>query len=332
MKRILSTAILSIIFVISSFGQTLTKPEFLKAGDKVAIISPSFAIYDTTTLNRACDAIRGFGLEPVLGNHVWIEQPTDKKGGRRDFYAGTLEERLDDIMWAYSNPEIKAIICSRGGYGAIQLLDRIPLSLYSMNPKWIVGYSDITNLLAASTMSGVMSIHGNMCSAFGDKKGFDEYSEAVLKLLMGKVPEYDVPASIYNIPGHAEGILVGGNAITYEVLIGTKYDFTQNEGIILFIEEVGETMHAIDRFLNTLKIQGRLQNVKGIIIGNITKTGNDMYYTDVFEMIDKFTSKLGIPVSFGLECGHGGKNWPLVIGAPVSLDVNSEGSRIRFSL
>ena len=312
---------------------SIVRPPYLKPGDKVAVLSPSYAITDSAALRRGCEVLRSWGLEPVMGKHVYLDPVKDSCGRLRNVYAGTLEERLEDIRWAYEADSIKAIICSRGGYGGIQLLPLLPLSTYSDNPKWLVGYSDITNFIAASTVAGVMSIHGNMVGAYGDRKGPDEYSEAVREMLFGRLPGYSVAHNEHDVPGHAEGTLIGGNMITLQALLGSAYDPTGLDDVILFFEEVEESMHAIDRIVNAMAVQGKLRNVRGIILGEMHKCGQElMLYKDVYEALSQITSSLGIPVCCGFPAGHGEHNMPLMMGARVSLDVTGEGSVLTYEL
>ncbi|MCQ2146649.1 MAG: LD-carboxypeptidase [Bacteroidales bacterium] len=283
-------------------------------------------------MERSCELLKEWGLEPVMGKYVLGSVVRDSKGNKLSTYAGTLEQRVEDLRWALEDDSIKAILCSRGGYGAIQLLDQIPLSTYLEHPKWIAGFSDITTLLSASTVAGVMSIHGNNAVAFAEEDGGDIYSQTLRDILFGKIPSYHVEPNKNDVPGHAEGMLVGGNMITMEALFGTEYDFTQYDGIILLIEEVEESYQALDRFLNSLALHGRIPNIKGIIVGNMRHCEKDMPYEDAYELIGEYAKKWNIPTTFGLKCGHGPDNYPLVIGATVTVDITENGSEITMNL
>lgn len=331
-KGLFLSAALFLSQVMISHAQTpCVMPPFIQAGDTVAVISPSFVIKDTSVIPRACRVIREWGFVPVLGSNAAQVHP-EYADMKFDHYAGTPYERASELRWAFESDNVKAIICTRGGYGTIQLLDLIPASYYSEHPKWLVGYSDITTILAGETMGGVMGIHGNMCSSFGGKKGADSASVAMRNLLLGKIPEYDLPPHECDRYGHAEGTLIGGNMITFEVLMDTEYDVTSLDGTILFIEEVEETMHAIDRLFQMLKLRGRIPHFNGIIMGEFTKCGKDLPYEDVEHMLMQYTAGLGIPVCNGFQSGHGKVNEPIIMGARVSMDVSPEGSRIRYIL
>ena len=177
------------------------KPDYLKSGDKVALISPSYYT-PMENVEKTADVLRSWGLDPVVGPNVG--KVVDGK------YAGTVAERVSDIRWALSDPNIKAIICNRGGYGTIQLIDQLTLAELKASPKWLVGFSDISTLHGLLTRAGVMSIHGTM-SSFLANGGTDETSTLMRDLLLGKVPRYEVPAHKQNITGMASGVLVGGN-------------------------------------------------------------------------------------------------------------------------
>lgn len=311
---------------------SIIRPPFLKTGDKVAIVSPSFAPMDTAAFNKGIKVIESWGLEPVVFDHARLDPIKDEKDHVRNFYAGTPEQRVEDLLTAFADDSIKAIICSRGGYGAIQLLDLMPMAAYSEHPKWLVGYSDITTLHSVSTLAGVMSIHGDMVTSFGCRKEPSEYSLAVRDLLFGTVPAMHLEHNEYDVEGKAEGILIGGNMVTYQATLGTKYDSSQLEDAILFIEEVDECMHLMDRFFRSLALHGRLGNIKGIIVGTMSGCREEMNYPDIYAAVSQFTKELGIPVCFGFPAGHGKKNVPLVMGATVTLDVNAAGSTITYDL
>lgn len=302
------------------------RPGSLKPGDKVAIVSPSYWMPDST-LQRALDVIRSWGLEPVVGPNVgkMEGEPLDTVA----HYAGTLEERISDLRWALESDEVKAVICTRGGYGALHMLGRLPASSFRRNPKWLVGCSDITTFHAASVAAGVQSIHGPMCSAFARGEEPDSSCLVLRDLLMGKPCDYEVEPHPGNVHGSAEGMLVGGNLITFEALFDTEWDFLNaGSDLILFIEEVGENMHAIDRLFNVLMHQKGFSHVRGIIFGDFTECPTDLPFADMEDILSRYAGGLGIPVCFGFPGGHGKVNLPLVEGSHVRLEVGPEGSRI----
>ena len=298
------------------------RPDYLQAGDKVALISPSY-FTPMENVEKTADVLRGWGLVPVVGPNVG--KIVDGQ------YAGTVAERMSDIRWALNDPSIKAIICNRGGYGTIQLIDQFTLAELKASPKWLVGFSDITTLHGLLTRAGVMSIQGTM-SSFLAKGGTDETSTLMRDLLLGKVPRYEVPAHKQNIVGKASGVLVGGNLCTFVPNVGSQADATKGKDIILFIEEVEESMHNIDRQMRILQMHGVLDRCKGIILGEFTNCGKEFTYESVEEMLHELLKEYHIPVLCGFPGGHGDVNLPLVMGANVTIDVRADGSTLQFNI
>jgi muramoyltetrapeptide carboxypeptidase len=301
-----------------------TAPAFLRKGDKVALLSPSYSTPDSNIKNTAA-ALKEWGFEPVIGKNV----------GKLDAgkYAGTAQERADDFIAALKDTSIKAILSNRGGYGTIQLVDLIDQKLVSDNPKWLIGFSDITTLHAMETKAGVMSIHGTMSSFIGKTRGTDDNSTLLRDLLKGTVPTYKVPKHKYNQTGKAEGILVGGNMATFVPLVGASdIDVFQNDGIILFMEEVGESLHNIDRMFNALELHGVMENVKGVVLGEFVDSGTDLNYETTEEMLSKYLKKYDIPVMCGFPAGHDDVNVPIVMGAKVKMDVKDDGATLSFDM
>ena len=298
------------------------KPDYLKAGDKVALISPSY-FTPMENVEKTADLLRRWGLEPVIGPNVG--KVVD---GR---YAGTVAERVNDIRWALEDPSIKAIICNRGGYGTIQLIDQLTMAELKASPKWLVGFSDITTLHGLLTRAGVMSIHGTM-SSFLAKGGTDATSTLMRDLLMGQVPRYEVPAHPQNIMGMASGVLVGGNICTFAPNLGSQADATKGKDLILFVEEVEESMHNIDRQMRILQMNGVLDRCRGIILGEFTDCGTEFSYESVEAMLHEMLKAYNIPVLCGFPGGHGDVNLPLVMGAPVTIDVRADGATLQFNI
>ena len=298
------------------------KPAYLSRGDKVALISPSY-FTPMENVEKTADVLRGWGLEPVIGPNVG--KVVD---GR---YAGTVAERISDIRWALNDPSIKAIICNRGGYGTIQLIDQLSLAELKASPKWLVGFSDISTLHGLLSRAGVMSIHGTM-SSFLAKGGTDATSTLMRDLLLGSVPRYELPAHKQNITGKASGVLVGGNLCTFAPNLGSQADATKGKDLILFVEEVEESMHNIDRQMRILQMNGVLNRCKGIILGEFTDCGSEFTYESVEAMLHDLLAQYHIPVLCGFPGGHGDVNLPLVMGAPVTIDVRNDGATLQFNI
>ena len=298
------------------------KPAYLSAGDTVALISPSYYT-PMENVEATANLLRSWGLVPVIGPNVG--KVVDGK------YAGTVAERVSDILWAFNDPSIKAIICNRGGYGTIQLIDHIPLSALSASPKWFVGFSDISTLHGLLNRAGVMSVHGTM-SSFLAQGGTDATSTMMRDLLLGQVPCYHLPAHAQNITGTASGILVGGNLCTFTPNLGSQADATMGQDLILFVEEVEESMHNIDRQIRIQQMNGVLDRCKGIVLGEFTGCGTEFTYENVEAMIRQIVEPYGIPMLCGFPAGHGDMNLPLVMGAPVTIDVRADGATLRFNI
>lgn len=299
-------------------------PPFLKQGDTIAIISPSY-ITSEENIEKGMDVIRSWGFVPIKAPNL------NKEYLAR--YAGTIAQRASDIEWAYNNPQVKAIMCTRGGYGTIQLLDVLPQGIFRMHPKWLIGYSDITSLLSASVRDGVMSIHGTMLTSLVSTQGTADDDKQLIKLLQGDIPHYDWTTTYDNKPGTAQGTLVGGNLSTISPLIGSSYDITYRDSVILFIEEIGENARNIDRILYSMKIHGTLSRVKGIITGDFYANGDEFQIGNIEDMIRKYTyGDVTIPIAHGFHAGHAGVNYPLIEGAKVTLNVSNHQATLDFEL
>ncbi len=298
------------------------RPAYLKAGEKVALISPSYYT-PMENVEKTAAVLRSWGLEPVVGPNVG--KVVD---GR---YAGTVAERVSDLRWALSDPDVKAIICNRGGYGTIQLIDELTLAELKAQPKWLVGFSDISTLHGLWSRAGVMSIHGTM-SSYLAKGGTDESSTLLRDLLTGLVPRYELPAHKQNITGKASGVLVGGNFCTFVPNLGSQADATLGQDLILFVEEVGESMRNIDRQMRILEMNGVLSRCKGVILGEFINCGTEFTYESVEAMLHELLKDYHIPVLCGYPGGHGDVNLPLVMGANVTIDVRDDGATLQFNI
>ena len=304
-------------------------PEFLKKGDKIAILSPSSVPTDLSIIDKGAAAIRNWGFEVVEGKHARSNYHT---------YAGTPEERVADIMWALRDPSIKAIVCSRGGYGSANCLNLLPVDTLRKYPKWIIGYSDITGFLSAEVRAGNMGIHGNMCGYLAKTGGTDQLSLYLRDMLMGKMPRYEVPGNKYNKPGKASGILIGGNMCVYGDIADTPFDFLDRafidgRDIILFIEEVEEPYSRIDRMFQHLILRGAMDKIKALVVGRFDGCPTSRGYNSVFEFIDEYVRPYNIPVCYDFPAGHDETwNYPLIEGCPVTLDVAKDKVTMEFNI
>lgn len=322
--RLLFSALLTTATLYVEAQQRSVMPTPLKTGDTIAVISPS-SVPDSATVAKGCATLRSWGYVPVVGAHALSSYHG---------FAGTADERATDLLWALRNPSIKAIICSRGGDGAVQVLQRIPLKEFRNHPKWIMGFSDVTALHSAEVTAGVMSIHSSMCDGIAMRGERDSVNMILRKLLQGVLPTYQAPAHPLNQQGEATGILVGGNFSVFCGLAGSEYDFLNraDEGLILFIEDTDESMTKVDRMLHQLEIRGVLSKLNGIIVGHFSKYKSpENGFADMYEMLHEYLQHYQIPVCYDFPVGHhSGKNYPMVEGCKVNLKVGQDGTLIQF--
>lgn len=292
-----------------TLGKKIIQPPYLKAGDKVALVSPAYWV-PQEALQQAAETIKSWGLLPVIGPNT--------NNLNVNAYAGTADERAADLLWALEDDSIKAVICSRGGYGSIHLLNRIPQEIFQQHPKWIIGHGDITILLYAVAGNGVMCLHGPM--AFQIASNQEPATTITRNILFGKLPQYIIPGNPYNRIGHAEGILVGGNLSSFCSVSGTKYNLPARQDIILFIEEVEESLHDIDRLFYMLRLQQNFERVKGIIFGTFNSIKYDLQYGSVEQMLVAHLLEYDIPICCSFPVGSN-SCIPLIEGAHCTLDV-----------
>lgn len=327
MKRIILLTIIMTMLGLSAHSLNPIAPPFLHAGDTIALLSPS-STPKPGVVEAGVKTLTEWGYHVVVGRHA--------NDAWRSF-AGTHEQRLADLLAALRNPSVKAIVCSRGGYGSANVLALLPLDTLRRYPKWIVGYSDITGYLSAAVRAGFMGIHANMCGRLQDTGGTDLASAYLRNLLRGKLPSYRVPAHPLNHQGVASGIVVGGNMCVFGDLAGSPYDFldpafTDGRDIILFIEEVGESIARIDRLVQHLRVRGTLDKVKGVIVGRFDDCPLSRGYSSVHEMVEEYLRQYDIPVCYDFPTGHD-ENWnyPLIEGCPATLRVTGEGVELTFN-
>ena len=305
----------------------LIMPPALNPGDKIAIISPASTPSDDNP-EKAAATLRAWGYEPVIGPHALAKY---------HMYAGTIEERCADLRWALNDPEIKAIVCTRGGYGSSMLLDPMTKEDFRNHPKWIIGYSDITALHSAMVCSGVMSLHANMGGALGSRGADDPINMMLLDILTGETPSYTVPAHPLNVTGTAKGIVLGGNMAVFSNIGGSSEwdfldrDFVMSHDIILFFEDVSENLPRVNSMLQQLRLKGVLDQVKGIIVGRFTEYEPRDGYNDMNEMLSETLNHYGIPVCYDFPASHDESwNYPMIEGCPAMLKVTPEGVSLTF--
>ena len=286
----------------------LIKPPRLRPGDLIGIISPAGPV-DESELKPDLELLESSGFRIHIAPHVY-----DRQG----YLAGDDEARLSDLHALFQDREIKAIICARGGYGTLRLLDRIDYDLIREHPKIIVGYSDITALLMAITKkTGLVTFHGPMVRGFSALH--DNSRESLFKLISSDQPvSFSPMAGNSLISGRATGPLIGGNLSLICHLIGTPF-LPSLDGCILFIEDRGEPLYRIDRMLTHLALAGQLKEISGLIGGEFMDCGDP---SDIDTLLKTLASDLKIPLTTGFPVGHGPQNTALPLGIPTRLDAD----------
>lgn len=295
-----------------------TIPAPLRDGDRIAIVSPSGPV-DSALVYAAADTLRGQGYR------VDIFPSALGKCGQ---YAASDSARLADLSAALTDSTVRAILCSRGGYGAVHLLDSLSALPLERDPKWLIGFSDISALHALLASRGIASIHGNMCKhiALGPD---DEDNATFLAMLRGYRPAYEFAPDSLNRCGQASGRLLGGNLAVIAELINTPYDVIQ-PGTILFIEDVEEPIYKIERIMYQLRLSGVLPRLGGLIVGQFTGYRPNDSYETMERMIADMTAPYTYPVAFNVPIGHVDHNVPVIQSAEVTLTVTPEGTSLSF--
>jgi len=301
----------------------LKTPPYLQKGDQVILVAPAGCIENDTSLVAAEELLKSWGLKAVRGKFV-----LEKNGS----FAGTDEQRLRDLQQALDNPKVKAIWAVRGGYGSMRILSQLNFNKFIKNPKWVIGFSDITALHNQIHNLGVKSIHGIMPIGIEkDNKLIDKAIDSLYNSLFGKDLEYIFPSSSFNKYGSAQGILVGGNLSLIQSLSGTPNQIkTRNK--ILFIEEVGEELYSIDRLLQSLKLAGVFKNIIGLVVGGFTdiKPNKQWQNKNYQDLILDVVKEYDFPIIFDMPAGHVDENRALILGGKVVLNVGEFVCCIRF--
>ncbi len=314
---------LLLIFVLQSIKSqaqmNMMTPARLQKGDTIAILATARKNIDDN-LKPALDLLHSWGLEAVIGSSIGLDD---------NQLAGTDAQRAADFQAQLDNPNIKAIWCVRGGYGTIRMIDLLDFTQFKENPKWIIGFSDVTVLHNHLNTMGFKSIHGIM--PISVPKASPQAIESLRKSLFGEKIIYEIDPFTMNRFGIASGELVGGNlSILYSVLGSpSAIDCTDK---ILFLEDLDEYLYHIDRMMMNLKRNGCLESIKGIIVGSMTKMkDNDIPWgKNALEIIEDVTKKYNIPVLYNFPAGHIQDNRALIMGSKVTIDVNETCSKVVF--
>lgn len=301
----------------------LIQPEYLKSGDTISILAPSGVLNNfDNKITKAINIFKSWGLNVVLGNHIY-----DKNG----HFAGTDKNREKDFQKALDNKNIKAIWCARGGYGAVRIIDKLNFDNYLKNPKWIIGFSDITVIHNKLNFLNSESIHAMMITGFEDIGQNNDSLSKLKNVLFGDSFSYSIASNKNNKTGKSEGIIVGGNLTLIQSTIGSKTELKMKDKI-LFIEEIGEYAYHIDRMLYSLKRAGYFENCKGLIVGQISdvKKNTTDFGRSINELILDVLDEYNFPILFDFPAGHEKTNFPIILGRKVILDVSKSDSKVIF--
>jgi muramoyltetrapeptide carboxypeptidase len=299
----------------------MTLPSYLKKGDTIAITCT--AGYMLLEKTKACiKKLKEEGYQVIVSPTVG--------GNSKNYFSSSDAERLQEMQNYLDNKNVKAILCGRGGYGTGRIIDALDFKKFCKNPKWLIGFSDIT-LLHSHVVSNykIATLHAPMAAAFANKEHNPENIISLLDALKGKKNNYEVKHNALNKTGIAKGKLLGGNVALLANTIGTKSDI-DTKNAILFIEDIGEQLYAVDRMMYQLKRAGKLKNLAALVVGDFT----DMQDTDrpfgktIYEIISDIVAEYDYPVCYDFPVGHGNENRALKVGVKYSLVVDKDGGRL----
>ena len=297
-------------------------PPYLKAGDTIGITCPA-GYMTLEELQPAIQVLQSWGFKLRIGKTV----------GERDFtFGGSDVQRLTDLQEMLDDPSIKAILCARGGYGCVHIIDQLDFKRFVENPKWIIGFSDITVIHAQlNHQYQVASIHSKMCNSFPDslepiEKGQWDSILSIQAALTGRPVEYPLVYDQNNRAGTGKGLLAGGNLRTIENLSGTSSDI-RTEGMILFLEDAGEYLYSIDRMFYNLKRNSKLKNLQGLLIGAFRVKPDDPgdeFGKSVYNIVMNQVAGYNYPVCFNFPVGHQKLNFALKCGVRHELKISND--------
>lgn len=299
----------------------MIRPGYLRKGDTIGIAAPAGSLLQKE-IEQAVDIFRSWGLTIEPGKHIFR-----KKGS----FAGTDDQRAGDMQKMLNDTRLKAIVCARGGYGTIRIANRLNFDSFVKNPKWIVGYSDITVLHSALHKLAIESIHGAMPRIAEPKKLNLVSFDSLRSLLFGEVSRYRIRTNSVNRSGVGKGELTGGNLSVLYSLNGTRFDIDTRDKI-LFIEDIGEYLYHLDRMMMNLKLSGKLDRLAGLIVGEMTdmKATTAGFRKSAYQVIREAVAEFDFPVIYGFPAGHGDVNLALPMGRVVTMEVSDRECDVRF--
>ncbi len=292
----------------------MIQPQKLQAGDTIGMVCPAGTI-PLDKVQKCIETLTSWGYQVKLGNTV---------GGKHFTFSGTDAERAADLQGMMDDKNIKAILCARGGYGLSRIIEVLDFSTMQTNPKWVIGFSDITVLHAALLKQGIVSVHGPMAAAFNKGPEGDRYIQALKLVLEGQKTSYEAPVHGYNKLGKVTAPMVGGNLCLIAHLIGSQNSF-DTKGKILFLEDTGEFHYNLDRMVIQMKNAGLFNHLAGLVLGGFSEMRDDA--TDIgagaFEIIQSHLTTFNYPVCYDFPVSHGLPNYPIKEGAVYQLNIQS---------
>ncbi|MEL1246352.1 LD-carboxypeptidase [Flavobacterium sp. DGU11] len=302
-----------------AFAQIAKIPPYLKKGDTIGILATARKV-DMAPLETGIKLMESWGLHVVIGKTIGLDD---------NQLAGPDWQRATDLQQMLDNPAIKAVWCAKGGYGTVRLIERLDFTKFKKKPKWFIGFSDATVLHSHINNFDIATLHGMVAISVG--RATPEAIESFRKALFGEKLSYNIPPHAFNKTGKATGELVGGNLSVLYSIIGSPSE-ADYKGKIIFIEDLDEYLYHIDRMMMNLKRNGYFKDVKGIIIGGMTKMrDNDIPWGhDALEIIQDITKEYNIPICFNFPAGHIQDNRALIMGKTITLDVTAAGTKITF--
>ncbi|WP_199120949.1 LD-carboxypeptidase [Pedobacter sp. ASV28] len=297
----------------------IKQPAYLKKGDKIAIVCPAKKL--PASIDQGIAVLQEWGLEVVLGKTITASYHQ---------FAGSDELRATDLQQYLDDPSIKAIIAGRGGYGTIRIIDKLNFTRFNENPKWLIGFSDITILLShALAKLNTQSIHGQMPYTFADST--PEALESLRKALFGLPNNYTYQSDFKGRYGETKGVLIGGNLSLLIAVEGSESEMDYTDKI-LFIEDVGEHEYSIDRMMRILYRNGKLARLKGLIVGAFNEIEEEKipFGQTPEEVIWELVAQYDYPVCFHFPTGHIADNRAMVLGKTVSLTVENHNVQLKY--
>ena len=297
----------------------MIRPNYLQKGDTVAIVSTARKVFEKELI-PALVILKNWKLNVVIGTSIEAEEHQ---------FAGNDNLRASDFQEMLDNPKIKAIWCARGGYGTIRMIDLLDFSNFKNNPKWIIGYSDVTVLHSHLHQLGFETLHAQMPVSIETKTA--ACVQSLKSSLFGKNTNITIPYEVSNVMGNAKGVLVGGNLSMLYSLCGSSSSIS-TKGKILFIEDLDEYLYHIDRMLQNLKRNGMLDQLEGLIIGGMTKMNdNDIPFgQSAEEIILSICDDYNYPIVFNFPAGHVKDNRALILGRKAELIISKTETILTF--